>query len=156
MEKFTDRSSFFLYFFERDLRKLKDEILLYHNEADIWKKQDFISNTAGNLFLHLMGNIRHFIGATLGETGYVRNRDFEFTAPSVPLEQMLREWDETMRDLKTGLAKVSDERMKENFPLEKHGEIVSVEYMLQHLFSHLNYHLGQVNYHRRLLSEKPF
>lgn len=152
MEGFNSRSAFYLHFFERDLQKMKDELLQYQQEEDIWKTRDFISNSAGNLFLHIMGNLRHFIGAALAQSGYVRNRDYEFAAVGVPLQQLLAEWELTMKDLSVGLNNVSDEGMQENFPFLKHGETKSVEYMLQHLYSHLNYHLGQINYHRRLIS----
>jgi uncharacterized damage-inducible protein DinB len=152
MQTFESRSAFFLSFFERDFLKMKEEILLYAHEDDLWLKQPNISNSAGNLFLHIMGNLRHFIGATLGKTGYVRNRDYEFSASGVSISEMMEEWDQTAKDVQLGLSKVGDEQMKEAFPLEKHGEIVSNEFMLMHLYSHLNYHLGQINYHRRLLA----
>ena len=65
-------------FFRKDLSKLIGEIDLYKNETDLWKIKDGISNSGGNLTLHLIGNLNHFIGATLGNTGYVRERDKEF------------------------------------------------------------------------------
>ena len=75
--------------FTRDLTKLKGELSAYTNEADLWKVTDGISNSAGNLTLHLLGNLNHFMGATLGNTGYVRNRDAEFALKDVPREQLL-------------------------------------------------------------------
>ncbi len=62
-------------FFERDIIKLKEEIVLYKDETNLWKVENKISNSAGNLCLHLIGNLNHFIGATVGNTGYVRQRE---------------------------------------------------------------------------------
>jgi uncharacterized damage-inducible protein DinB len=152
MQNFPSKSSFYLYFLERDLQKMKDEIVLYSPFENIWKVDGNISNSAGNLFLHIMGNLRHFIGATLGNTGYLRRRELEFSAKELPMDYLMSEYEETLKAIRTGLGMVNDDRMKEPFPLEKHGEVVTVEYMLMHLYSHLNYHLGQLNYHRRLLS----
>ncbi|HEY5407636.1 MAG TPA: hypothetical protein VIJ92_11120 [Ginsengibacter sp.] len=70
--------------FERDINKLIEEINLYKNEEDIWKIKEGISNSSGNLTLHLLGNLNHFIGATLGNTGYVRERDKEFSLKNIP------------------------------------------------------------------------
>jgi len=153
MKNYSNQSQLFLHFFERDLMKMKEEILLYRNEKNLWLVKGTLSNSAGNLFLHVLGNLRHFIGATLGNTGYLRNRDKEFNEKNVPLNVLIEEFDRTIEDIKTGLNGLSNERMCDNFPLEKHGEVVSIEYMLQHLLTHLNYHLGQVNYHRRFLED---
>jgi uncharacterized damage-inducible protein DinB len=152
MQTFPTQSSFYLYFLERDLQKMKDEIILYSPFENIWKLDGNIRNSAGNLFLHIMGNLRHFIGATLGNTGYLRNREAEFNTTGLSLDHLMIEYEETLNAIRTGLALLDDNRMKQPFPLEKHGEEVTIEYMLMHLYSHLNYHLGQVNYHRRLLS----
>ena len=75
--------------FERDLDKLIEEISLYKNETDIWKIKEGISNPGGNLALHLVGNLNHFIGASLGKTGYLRERDKEFSVKDIPHEQLI-------------------------------------------------------------------
>ena len=77
-----------LKLFERDLEALKTEIQAYSAEAALWKVQGTIKNSAGNLALHLAGNLQHFIGAILGNTGYIRNRDYEFSATDVPSQQL--------------------------------------------------------------------
>jgi hypothetical protein len=70
--------------FERDLAKLSLEIETYQHEPALWRTAPGISNSAGNLCLHLLGNLNTYIGAGLAHTGYVRNRDWEFAAPYVP------------------------------------------------------------------------
>src|SRR4051812_44865207 len=90
----------FSEFFLHDLNKLKEEISLYKNESDLWKVEKQISNSGGTLTLHLIGNLKHFIGAQLGNTGYVRQRDKEFSDRNVPREKMLSEIEEVVLILK--------------------------------------------------------
>lgn len=137
--------------FERDLQRLKTEIGLYKDEDNLWVLKEGISNTAGNLCLHLLGNLNHFIGATLGNTGYVRYRDDEFSLKNIPRQDLVINIDNCILVLKNTFSKLSDADMEKDFPLEKHGTIVSNMHMLMHLYAHLSYHLGQINYHRRLL-----
>lgn len=141
-----------LEIYERDLRKLIEEINLYSNEADLWIVEKNISNSAGNLCLHLIGNLNHFIGATLGNTGYVRNRDAEFALKYIPRETIVAEIEKVIAVINTTLEKLTTADLEKDFPLEKHGRIVSTMHMLIHLLAHLAYHLGQVNYHRRLIN----
>ena len=137
--------------FQRDLRQLADQIGQYPNEDALWIIKGEISNAAGNLSLHLCGNLKHFVGAILGQTGYIRDRPYEFAAKQVPREKLLTEIEETIAVVADTLAKLSDTDLAKDYPVEKRGEIVSTAHMLFHLYGHLSYHLGQVNYLRRLL-----
>lgn len=142
--------------FTRDLEKLKEEIGLYRDENALWVTRGEIANSAGNLCLHLIGNLKHFIGATLGHSGYVRTRELEFSQKNVPRSELLLALDNTIDVVQSTLGNLSDSDLWADFPLEKHGKVVSTDYMLLHLLTHLNYHLGQVNYHRRLLDAEDF
>lgn len=137
--------------FERDLEKLKIEINSYSDEASLWKVENDISNSAGNLCQHLIGNLNHFIGATLGKSGFERDRDAEFSTQNATREFLNGEIDKTVETVKNSLQKLSDEDLSSDFPIEKRGETVKMEYMLLHLLTHFSYHLGQINYHRRLI-----
>ncbi|MBE0551725.1 MAG: DUF1572 family protein [Ignavibacterium sp.] len=137
--------------FERDLNKLKDEIVFYKDEKSLWLVKNEISNSAGNLCLHLIGNLNHFIGATLGNSGYLRNRENEFSAKNIPVKDLINDIDNTIRIVKQTLKQLSIEDFEKDFPLEKLGKIVKTDFMLLHLLTHFNYHLGQINYHRRLV-----
>ena len=139
--------------YERDLSKLKEEIGLYANEADLWKTEEEISNSAGNLTLHLIGNLRHFFGAILGETGYDRDRDKEFSDGGVSRDELLAGIDQAMADVAATLAKLTDEDLAATYPLQVFGDPITTGYFVVHLTTHLNYHLGQINYHRRLLAQ---
>ncbi|MFI5220292.1 MAG: DinB family protein [Bacteroidia bacterium] len=138
-------------FFERDLLKLKAEIESYTDENKLWIIKDSVSNSGGNLCLHIIGNLKHFIGATLGNTGYVRQRDDEFALKNISRTELLKQLDETIAVINKTLPGLTEKDLMKNYPLEKHGKIVTTGHMLLHLLTHLNYHLGQVNYHRRLV-----
>jgi len=137
--------------FERDLQKLITEINLYNDEYDVWITKGEISNSGGNLCLHLIGNLNHFIGATIGNTGYVRHREDEFSLKNVLRQDLVTNIENCSLVVKETLAKLSEEDLTKEFPLEKHGEMVTNTEMLLHLYGHLAYHLGQINYHRRLI-----
>ena len=137
--------------FTRDLNKLKTEIESYQNEEIIWKIDKNILNSAGNLSLHLVGNISHFVGAILGNSGYVRNRELEFSLKDIPRAELIQQIEKTIETVNSSLDKLSEEDLKNEYPLEPLGYKMTTEYFLIHLVMHLDYHLGQINYHRRLL-----
>jgi hypothetical protein len=137
--------------FERDLNKLVTEINLYKDEDNLWLLKEGISNTAGNLTLHLIGNLSHFIGATLGHSGYVRYRNDEFTLKNIPRTDLITNIENCSVIIKNTLNKLSEQDFENDFPLEVFGKSTTTAFMLLHLTTHLTYHLGQINYHRRLL-----
>jgi uncharacterized damage-inducible protein DinB len=147
-------SEILIEIYERDLNKLKSEIEQYRDEADLWKTDGEILNSAGNLCLHLNGNLQHFFGAVLGETGYVRDRDAEFSRTNVPRDRLLEDISETMRVVRATLEKMSDEEFATEYPIEVFGNPMTTGFFVVHLAAHFNWHLGQIDYHRRLLAAK--
>jgi len=137
--------------FARDLNKLKTEIESYQDERNLWKTDKNISNSAGNLCLHLVGNLNHYIGATLGHSGYLRIRDLEFSLKDIPRAKLIQQIESTIEIVKSSLERLSPEDLYKQYPSEPLGYEMTTGYFLIHLFGHLNYHLGQINYHRRLL-----
>ncbi len=137
--------------FTRDLNQLKKEIESYQNEEAIWKIDKDILNSAGNLSLHLVGNINHFIGSILGNSGYLRNRELEFSLKNIPKTELILQIEKTIEVVHSSLDQLSEEDLKKEYPIQALGYPMTTEYFLIHLFGHLNYHLGQINYHRRLL-----
>ena len=133
----------------RDLEKFKEEIRLFPEER-LWVVQGDIKNSAGTLALHLTGNLKHFIGAILGSTGYVRQRDKEFSDKNISKEKLLQGLDEASAVVNKVLSSFPDEKLSELYPIEKSGKQPTTFGMLLHLTSHLSYHLGQVNYLRRM------
>jgi uncharacterized damage-inducible protein DinB len=137
--------------YERDLQKLKIEIEFYQNEESMWKIDKSIANSAGNLCLHLVGNLNHFVGAILGNSGYVRNRELEFSLKNIPRTELIEKVEGTLDIVIRTLDQLSANDLEKEYPLEALGYKMTTEYFLIHLFGHLSYHLGQINYHRRLL-----
>jgi hypothetical protein len=149
----ANHSSLLLALFTRDLNKLKDELNLYSAESNIWKVEPNISNSAGNLTLHLIGNLNHFVGAVLGKTNYVRNRDLEFSQKDVPRAAMTGDIDKTIEMLTAVLSKVSNEDLDLDVVFTTPDKPDNAGKFLLGLTAHLAYHLGQINYHRRLLDK---
>ena len=137
--------------YNRDLQKLKVEIESYQNEESLWKIDKNILNSGGNLCLHLLGNLNTYIGAELGKLGYVRQRDLEFSMKDIPKTELLEKIESLIEIVDSTLATLSEEDLKKDYPTEALGYRMTTGYFLIHLLAHLNYHLGQINYHRRLL-----
>ncbi|CAN5800550.1 hypothetical protein BH11BAC4_BH11BAC4_18140 [soil metagenome] len=136
--------------YSRDLLKLREELNSYKEERSIWAIAGNISNSAGNLCLHLVGNLNHFIGAVLGNTGYVRKREDEFTSKNIPRSELIFMIEKTRDMLLNILTVLNDADLENDFPVKYNDQTVRTDFMLMHLLAHLNYHLGQMNYHRRL------
>ncbi len=137
--------------FKRDLQKLRSEIELYQDENNLWLTEKGISNSAGNLCLHLIGNLNAFIDAALGNTNYIRHRSLEFSLKDIPRVELVEKINETILVVNETLDKLTAQQLASDFPILVFKEKTSTEYMLVHLTTHLRYHLGQINYHRRLL-----
>ena len=137
--------------YEQGLTKLRTEVESYPSEAALWKTGGNIPNSAGNLALHLIGNLNHFFGATIGGTGYVRDRDNEFQSGEVSKEQILSEIDQAKVVVRDALGKLDGDDLEKTYPIQFQNEDVSTEYVLTYLLGHFDYHLGQIDYHRRLL-----
>jgi uncharacterized damage-inducible protein DinB len=141
----------FTKLFLRDLEKLKIEITSYKDEKKMWEVSGNIKNSSGNLCLHICGNLQHFIGATLGNSGYVRKRDLEFSKKNVPVSEMVKEIEKTLEVVEQTLSELNEEKLDEIYPINVFGKEMTTGFFLTHLTTHLSYHLGQINYQRRLL-----
>ncbi len=136
--------------FEVQLQILEKEINSF-DEQFLWTVAPGISNSAGNLALHLVGNLNTYIGAVLGQTGYVRNREDEFSLKNLPAEQLISMITETRKMIPEVFENISESSLQEDYPVlvfEKHQ---TTGYFLLHLCLHLSYHNGQINYLRRIL-----
>ncbi len=139
--------------FKKDLHKLKAEVDAYTNEDKLWATADGISNCGGNLCLHLVGNLNAFIGAELGKSGYIRRRELEFSQKNIPRATLISQIEETIAIVDSTLEKLSEADLLNEYPIAVFKEPMTTGYFLMHLATHLTYHLGQVNYHRRLLDQ---
>ena len=137
--------------FNRDLSKIIEEINLYNDETNIWKIDGLIANSSGTLVLHLLANLNHFIGSILGNTGYVRDRGAEYELRDIPKSELIKQLEDTIVVIENTLSNITIEDLQAEYKPQVFKEPMTTEYFLVHLASHLAYHLGQINYHRRLL-----
>ncbi|MBS1792324.1 MAG: DinB family protein [Acidobacteria bacterium] len=137
--------------YRRDLEKLRAEIAAYRDEKNLWRVANDAPNSAGNLCLHLVGNLNTYLGAELGRTGYVRDRDREFSDRDISQNGLLEKVDATLTVVTAALEGLSEEDFAEDYPQIVFDEPMTTGYFLVHLATHLAYHLGQIDYHRRLL-----
>jgi hypothetical protein len=136
----------------RELGTLARELGAYPDEQQIWTPVAGLPNTAGTLALHLVGNLEHFIGAVLGHTGYVRDRDAEFARRDVPRAELLALVPRTRGVVAASLAALDDAALDAPFPVPLAGKVLPTRLVLVHLAAHLAYHLGQLDAHRRVVT----
>ena len=151
----TTLSSDLAFLLDRDLGKLAEQLRAYPDDASVWRLGGTIKNSAGTLALHLVGNLEAFVGAVFGGTGYVRDREAEFADRDVPREELLARIERCRANTAAALATVTDEAMGEVYPLELPERFRgwSTHRFLTHLAGHYLWHLGQIDYHRRILVE---
>ena len=137
-------------FYERDIRKLIEEVSLFRNEEDLWRAQGSVKNPVGNLVLHIIGGLNHFIGATLAQTGYVRNRDQEFISKGVERRDLVAQLEKLIPMVNETMNALTREQMEAEYPVFFDTPKTSTSYVLVQLLAHLNYHLGQENYLSRI------
>jgi len=141
------------HLFQRDLDRLSNEISQYPNEEALRRIEDGITNSAANLCLHLIGNLNHYIGHQLGGTNYTRDREAEFGRNDISKQELLEKLEDCKTTVADTLQKIDDQQLqKVHDPGFITGDTMTIRQFLMHLYGHLNYHLGQINYHRRLLS----
>jgi hypothetical protein len=138
--------------FERDLRALSREVEAYPADDLLWRQVPGLTNVAGTLALHITGNVQHFLGACLGRTGYVRHRDAEFARRDVARATILAELELASEAVRAGLSNLRDAQLADDFPEVIGGMRFQTGDYLLHLTTHLAYHLGQVDYHRRMVT----
>ena len=139
-----------LKLYTRDLNAIKKELESYNNESLIWKVDKDVTNSAGNLALHIVGNLNHFIGAILGDTDYIRQRDLEFSQKDIPLKELSIKLDDTIIVVEKTLSNLTPADLQKEYRRNPTEAYMTTEFFLMYLISHLSYHLGQINYHRRL------
>lgn len=140
--------------FNRDIEKLKLEIESFDDQKNLWITKGEISNSAGNLCLHLIGNLNHFIGAVIGDSDYVRNRDAEFASKNIESEELVNMIRDTGNVVSSALKNFDKNKLTSIYPIQVFGNDMTYQFFLIHLTTHLSYHLGQINYLRRVLDSK--
>ena len=141
-----------LVLFRRDLAAFEREVALFPDDEALWRTRPGLANSAGNLALHVAGNLRHFVGAVLGGTGYVRDREAEFGRRSGRRTEVMAELRAALADLEAVLPGLSEAALAAPFPAAVAGVQPPAGRFLIHLATHLAFHLGQAGYLRRTLT----
>jgi hypothetical protein len=136
----------------RELEAFAREVSMFHDDLSLWTTVPGVANSAGNLALHVAGNLRHFVGAILGGDGYVRNREAEFGRRSGTREEVASELERTAEIVRKTLGEFPETRLSEDFPELIMGMRVRTGLFLLHLCAHAGFHLGQAGYLRRMVT----
>ena len=145
-----------LVLFLREIDALRREVDLYPTDAALWKEHPGLPNSGGTLVMHLAGNLRHFIGGVLGRSAYVRDRNEEFSRRDVPKAELLGLIAAARREVAAALDDLQPGRLAAPFDgLPVQDRTMTTNLFLLHLLSHLGYHLGQIDYHRRVTTGDP-
>ena len=140
--------------FSRDLTRLKQQIESFPNDEALWQTLPGVINAAGNLALHIEGNLREYVGRQLGKVPYNRNRDLEFSSRGLSRHEVGTRIAELERSIPSVIQELSSEEMEMEYPEVVLEVATTTREFLIHLYGHLNWHLGQIDYLRRILSAK--
>jgi DinB superfamily len=139
--------------FSRDLTRLIQELHAFPSDGVLWQRAPGVKNSAGNLVLHLEGNLREYIGRQLGQVAYSRVRDQEFSLAGVSRDDLIRRMEQVRELVATVVSRLSDDDLAAIYPERVlDTELSSLDFLI-HLHGHLNFHLGQIDYLRRILTE---
>ena len=136
----------------RELQTFIKEIEAFPSDDSVWHTRRGVTNSAGNLALHVCGNLQDFVGRVLGGTSYVRNRELEFSQREGTRAGIVAELRTTIDVIKATLPEVTDETLAADFPMQLHGKTMNTAAFLVHLAAHLAFHLGQAGYLRRVIT----
>jgi len=139
--------------FSRDLTRLIQELQAFGSDEILWQRAPGVKNPAGNLVLHLEGNLREYVGRQLGNVAYSRVRDREFALAEVSRDELVERMEQVRELVTKVVAGLSDADLAATYPERVLEAPLSSHDFLIHLHGHLNFHLGQIDYLRRILTE---
>ncbi|HMX04336.1 MAG TPA: DinB family protein [Chitinophagales bacterium] len=142
-----------LAIYRKNLESTIQEVTNFPDDTMLWETAPGVLNSAGNLALHIAGNLRYFLGNEIAGTGYVRDRDAEFNTKGLSRSEVCDALRLAIADVELTLANMPKEMLGNNYPLDRFGGVQTTGFVLTYLLAHLNYHLGQVNYLRRILAK---
>lgn len=149
MSAATDALQFLML---RELETFERELALFPDEAQIWATAPGVTNSVGNLVAHVCGNLQHFVGHVLGGTGYVRQRDLEFSRRGGTRAELVAELHIARDVLARVLPQLTADTLAAEYPIAVAGRRFTTELFLHQLAVHLAMHLGQAGYLRRILT----
>jgi uncharacterized damage-inducible protein DinB len=123
------------------------------SDEQFWRNPYPYGNSVGHLVLHLTGNLNYYVGARVAVTGYVRDRDREFTDKQPPTkEEALRRLDETISMVVATLRKQEAEDWGKAYTAEREPEAENRFQIFVRCAGHAYHHVGQIVYLSRELA----
>lgn len=140
----------FANIYGRELDHLAKEVAAYESDADLWSTIGAQKNAPGTLAIHTVGALNTFIGAGLGGTGYVRDRDAEFNERDLPRAEVIRRIHACRDTIVPILAGLDDAVMGQPHPgaVPERLRGITTHAFLTHLVWHVGWHQGHIYYHR--------
>jgi len=138
--------------FRRDLTRLGHQIEAFPNDETLWQTPSGVTNAAGNLALHIEGNLREFVGRQLGNLAYTRTRELEFSLRGLSRNDLSTRIAELRGSIPSVIEGLSLQQMESEYPEKVLAVAISTQMFLIHLYGHLNWHLGQIDYLRRIVT----
>jgi hypothetical protein len=142
-------------FFSRDLSRMVEQIRAFPGDEALWETPPGITNSAGNLALHIDGNLREYIGRQLGGMNYTRDRPSEFSSRGLPKNELIVRISELCELVPSTVAGLSESQIEAIYPEEVFDSPMQTREFLLHLYGHLNWHRGQLDYVRRIVASRP-
>ncbi len=136
--------------FERDLTRLLKEVQAFPDDETLWRTLPGVTNSAGTLVLHLEGNLREYVGRLLGDQAYQRQRELEFSTTGLPASDLSQRVTALGQQIPAVIRTLPVDRLSGQYPVQVFGAPITTQQFLVHLHGHFNYHLGQINYLRRI------
>lgn len=136
----------------RELDGFMREVDAFPDDVTLWQTAPGVTNSSGNLALHVAGNLQHFVGAILGQTGYVRNREHEFSCREGARAAVIAELTAARAVVDTTLSRLTQADLDRDYPEPLAGHTLNTAMFLVHLGAHLAFHLGQAGYLRRIVT----
>ena len=140
------------FLFSRDLTRLSKQIEAFPNDETLWELLPGVLNPAGNLALHIEGNLREFVGRQLGQLAYERKRELEFSSRGMPRHELGARIARLRESIPAVVGNLSEQEMEIEYPEVVLEIATTTRQFLIHLYGHLNWHLGQIDYLRRILT----
>lgn len=134
----------------RELTTMIAEVRALNDDELLWTCPSGITNSIGTLGLHMAGSLRHFVGAGMGTTGYVRDRPHEFAARGLSGDAVIATLEAAIADIRATLPTLSEAKLSEEVLIN--GVTMSNSLFLLHMCAHTALHVGQAGYLRRILT----
>lgn len=137
--------------FDRDLRSFEENLVRVPDNL-LWYAPEGVTNSVGILTQHITGNLMFYVGANLGDLEYRRDRNREFSITGASMEELLEGIRNTRKQIPDIIRRLTMDQLVASYPGKISFDYTTQQFLI-HLHGHLSYHLGQLNYLRRIIGK---